>query len=224
MSYKIETEIVHGVEQSDPSTGALSMPIYQTSTFVFASADQGARRFKKEETGYIYSRLGNPNTDVLGKKIAVLEGFEAGLTMGSGMAAVSNVIFSTAKSGDHIIVDDTVYGGTHYLVEDEKVKIIDDGNLAFFVSMVEIDETRCPSDAFCIQPGRVLIKVVIEDARNSQFSTLLCLGDCSPSITHLRSFVFYNIEYTLVLKEVNPYPETRNLDDEKTVDLKLFRN
>ena len=78
MKYKIETEIVHGVKQTDPATGALSMPIYQTSTFVFENADQGAWRFKKEESGYIYSRLGNPNTDVLGEKIAVLEGFEAG--------------------------------------------------------------------------------------------------------------------------------------------------
>ena len=72
MKYKIETDIVHGVHQSDPRTGALSMPIYQTSTFVFENADQGARRFKKEEEGYMYSRLGNPNTDVLAKKIAIL--------------------------------------------------------------------------------------------------------------------------------------------------------
>lgn len=106
----------------------------------------------------------------------------------------------------------------------EKVKIIDDQNHVLFVSLVEIDETRCPTDAFCIQPGRVLIKVVVEDTRNSQFSTLLCLGDCSPSITNLKSFVFYNIEYTLDLKEVNPYPEAGNSDIEKTAVLKLFRN
>ena len=114
-----ETNIVHGIHQSDPHTGAHSMPIYQTSTFVFADADQGARRFKKEEKGYIYSRLGNPNTDALAEKVALLEGAEAGLTMASGMAAVTNVILAVARKGDHIIVDDTVYGGTHYLIEDE---------------------------------------------------------------------------------------------------------
>ena len=119
MKYKMDTEIVHGVHQSDKETGALSMPIYQTSTFIFENADQGARRFKKEEKGYIYSRLGNPNTDALGKKIALLEGYEAGLTTGSGMGAVSNVILACAKAGDHIVVDDTLYGGTHYLIEDE---------------------------------------------------------------------------------------------------------
>jgi methionine-gamma-lyase len=119
MKYKMDTEIVHGIHQSDKATGAHSMPIYQTSTFIFENADQGARRFKKEEKGYIYSRLGNPNTDVLGQKIAVLEGYEAGLTTGSGMAAVSNVILTLAKAGDHIVIDDTLYGGTHYLIEDE---------------------------------------------------------------------------------------------------------
>ncbi|MBN2366234.1 MAG: aminotransferase class I/II-fold pyridoxal phosphate-dependent enzyme [Calditrichaeota bacterium] len=119
MKYRMETEVVHGVEQSDPHTGALSMPIYQTSTFVFKNSEQGARRFKGEESGYIYSRLGNPNTDVLGKKIALLEGYEAGMTTGSGMAAVANVVLAAAGAGDHIIVDDTVYGGTHYLIEEE---------------------------------------------------------------------------------------------------------
>ncbi len=119
MKYRIETEVVHGVEQSDPHTGSLSMPIYQTSTFVFEDAEQGARRFKGEESGYIYSRLGNPNTTALARKVAILEGFEAGLTTGSGMAAVSNVVLATARAGDHIVVDETVYGGTHYLIEDE---------------------------------------------------------------------------------------------------------
>ncbi len=119
MKYHIETEMVHGAHQSDPHTGALSMPIYQTSTFIFENSEQGARRFKGEEDGYIYSRLGNPNTTVLGEKIARLEGYESGMCTGSGMAAVANVIFATAKAGDHIVVDDTVYGGTHYLIEDE---------------------------------------------------------------------------------------------------------
>ena len=119
MKYHPETDIVHGIHLADPHTGAHSMPIYQTSTFVFDNADQGARRFKKEEKGYIYSRLGNPNTDALAEKIALLEGCEAGLTTASGMAAVSNVVLTAARTGDHIVVDETVYGGTHYLVEDD---------------------------------------------------------------------------------------------------------
>lgn len=105
----------------------------------------------------------------------------------------------------------------------EKVKIVD-RNHALFLSLVEIEENRCPSDAFCVQAGQVLIKVVIEDTRNSQFSALLCLGNCSPSISNMKSFIFYNIEYTIELKEVNPFPTTTNRENVQTVVIKLFRN
>jgi methionine-gamma-lyase len=152
MKYHLETDIVHGVHQSDPHTGALSMPIYQTSTFVFKDAEQGARRFKGEESGYIYSRLGNPNNEILGKKIAVLENFEAGMATASGMAAVANVIFATAQGGDHIIVDDTVYGGTHYLVEDEIRRI------GIQVSRVNAADSQNVADAIQKNTKLVLIE------------------------------------------------------------------
>lgn len=152
MKHRMETEIVHGVHQSDPRTGALSMPIYQTSTFIFENSEQGARRFKGEEEGYIYTRLGNPNSDVLAKKIAVLEGYEAGLTTGSGMAAVANVILATARAGDHIIVDDTVYGGTHYLVEDDIRRI------GIEVTRVDASQTNRVADAMQANTKLVLIE------------------------------------------------------------------
>lgn len=66
-NYGMNTRIVHAGQQPDPSTGALSMPIFQTSTFVFDSAEQGAARFALEEPGYIYTRLGNPTVDALEK-------------------------------------------------------------------------------------------------------------------------------------------------------------
>jgi methionine-gamma-lyase len=119
----IETDIVHGIHTSDKESGAHSMPIYQTSTFCFQSAEHGGRLFKGEEQGYRYTRLGNPNTDAVGQKIALLEGFEAGLTTASGMAAIANVILATSQAGDHIIFDDTVYGGTHYLIDEEIKRI-----------------------------------------------------------------------------------------------------
>lgn len=151
MAYRFETEVVHGVHQSDPQTGALSMPIYQTSTFIFKDSEQGARRFKGQEAGYIYTRLGNPNTDALGKKIAVLEGFEAGLTTGSGMAAVANVIFACAQAGDHIIVDDTVYGGTHYLLEDEIKRI--------GIEVSRVDASRVQTVARAMKKNTTLILI-----------------------------------------------------------------
>lgn len=152
MKHRMETEVVHGVHQSDRETGALSMPIYQTSTFIFENAAQGARRFKGEEEGYIYSRLGNPNTDALAQKIANLEGFEAGLCTASGMAAVANVILAIAKKGDHIIIDDTVYGGTHYLVEDD-IK-----NLGIEVTRVDAAQPSQVADAMRENTVLVLIE------------------------------------------------------------------
>ena len=83
--------------------GALAVPIYQTSTFIFDSAEQGGRRFALEEDGYIYTRLGNPTTSQLEAKIADLEGGEAALATASGMGAITSAIWSHIKAGDHIV-------------------------------------------------------------------------------------------------------------------------
>ena len=96
--------------------GTLAMPIYQTSTFIFDSAEQGGRRFALEEAGYIYTRLGNPTTTVLENKIAVLEEGEAGVAMSSGMGAISSILWTVLKAGDHIVTDKTLYGCTFALM------------------------------------------------------------------------------------------------------------
>jgi methionine-gamma-lyase len=111
----IETNIVHGGQHPDKLHGALSPPIYQTSTFAFRDADHGARLFKEEEKGYIYTRLSNPTIDLLAKKIALLESAESGLFFASGLAAEFNLAITLAKPGSHIISDNTVYGGTFSL-------------------------------------------------------------------------------------------------------------
>ena len=107
---------------------------------------------------------------------------------------------------------------------EEQVKMVDDRSHMLYVSVVEVEDNRCPSDAFCIDAGHVKIKVVIEDTKNSQFTTLLCLGNCSPAISDIRSFVFYSVEYTLQVEDVIPYPTTENLDDPRRVIVKLYRN
>ncbi|MEO0206463.1 MAG: PLP-dependent aspartate aminotransferase family protein [candidate division WOR-3 bacterium] len=113
----IETNIVHGGVHHDEKTGAHVPPIYMTSTFVFKDVDHGARLFKGEEEGYIYTRLGNPTIDLLAEKMALLESAEAGLVFASGMAAVFAVILASCHSGDHIIVDKIIYGGTYTLCQ-----------------------------------------------------------------------------------------------------------
>ena len=96
--------------------GTLAMPIYQTSTFIFDSAEQGGRRFALEEDGYIYTRLGNPTTTVLEDKIAALEEGEAAVATSSGMGAISSTLWTVLKAGDHIVTDKTLYGCTFALM------------------------------------------------------------------------------------------------------------
>lgn len=112
------TLCVHGSGGVDPQTGALSTPIYQSSTFAFRSAQEGAALFSGEKEGYVYTRLGNPTQAALERELAFLEGGEAALAFASGMAAISAVIMYYCKCGDNLVSGDTVYGGTHNLYKE----------------------------------------------------------------------------------------------------------
>lgn len=116
------TKLVHAGQHPDPLTGALSTPIYQTSTFVFENVEQGAARFALEEAGYIYTRLGNPTQAQLEEKMAVLEGGEAALAVASGMTAIAAPIWTMCKAGDHIVASDTLYGCTFALLSHQMPK------------------------------------------------------------------------------------------------------
>lgn len=108
---KFSTRAVHaGYKKNE--YGALATPIYQTSTFIFDSAEQGGRRFALEEDGFIYSRLGNPTCSQVEDKLANLENAEAAVAMASGMGAITSVVWAKVKAGDHIIAAKTLYGCT----------------------------------------------------------------------------------------------------------------
>ncbi|HYF94702.1 MAG TPA: methionine gamma-lyase [Symbiobacteriaceae bacterium] len=107
------TRCVHAGQRPDPQTGSLTTPLYQTSTFVLESAEQGAARFAGLEPGYIYTRLGNPTTAALEAKMADLEGGEAALAFGSGMAAVSATVMALVRQGDHVLYGAPIYGCTY---------------------------------------------------------------------------------------------------------------
>ena len=96
-----------------PGINPLATPIFQTSTFEFDSTEQGAKRFSGEEQGYIYTRLGNPNSNQIGEKLAALEGAELGMAMSSGMGAITTVLWTTLRAGDHLLADDALYGCTY---------------------------------------------------------------------------------------------------------------
>ena len=117
------TLCVHGSGGVDPTTGAVSVPIYQSSTFAFHSAKEGAQIFAGEKEGYFYTRLGNPTQTALEKEMAFLEGGEAALATASGMAATSTVIFTLMGCGDNLVASDTLYGGTHQLFKQSLAKV-----------------------------------------------------------------------------------------------------
>lgn len=103
--------IHHGYNPMDHE-GALTPPLHLTSTFVFESAEAGGEMFAGERPGHIYSRISNPTLDLLERRIAVLEGAEAGLALSSGMGAISATMWTLLAPGDEVIVDKTLYGCT----------------------------------------------------------------------------------------------------------------
>lgn len=114
--YRFETLQVHaGQEKPDPATDARAVPIYATTSYVFADSEQAARRFGLTESGNIYTRIMNPTSDVFEKRIAALEGGAATLATASGAAAITYAVQNIASSGDHIVSDKRIYGGTYNL-------------------------------------------------------------------------------------------------------------
>ena len=109
------TQAIHAGHHKN-AFGALATPIYQTSTFVFDSVEQGQRRFLGEEEGYIYSRTMNPTVTVAEEKVAMLEKGEKAMATSSGMGAISSTLWTLVKAGDHIVADKTLYGCTFALL------------------------------------------------------------------------------------------------------------
>lgn len=110
---RFDTLSVHAGQEPDPTTGSRAVPIYQTTSYNFRNAEHAANLFGLKEAGNIYTRIMNPTSDVLEKRIAALEGGVAALAFSSGHAAISSVIFNIAQAGDEIISSSTLYGGTY---------------------------------------------------------------------------------------------------------------
>ena len=115
--YKFETLQLHvGQEQADSATDSRAVPIYQTTSYVFHNSEHAAARFGLTDAGNIYGRLTNSTQDVLEKRVAALEGGVAALAVASGAAAISYTIEALARSGDHIVAQKTIYGGSYNLL------------------------------------------------------------------------------------------------------------
>ncbi len=112
---KVESLLLHGGQEADPTTGSRAVPIYQTTSYQFRDTDHAANLFALKEFGNIYTRLMNPTSDVFEKRIAAMEGGVGALAVASGQSAVTLSILNIAKAGDEIVSADNLYGGTYNL-------------------------------------------------------------------------------------------------------------
>lgn len=110
-----ETICLHAGQEADPTTGSRAVPIYQTTSYVFKDADHAANLFALKEFGNIYTRLMNPTSDVLEKRIAALDGGVAALAVASGQSAITLALLNIAQAGDEIVAANNLYGGTYTL-------------------------------------------------------------------------------------------------------------
>lgn len=115
---KFETEVVHSLHKKSDGIKSKATPIYQTSAFTFDDLDE-LEGFYQGEGNYLYSRVGNPNTDELGQSIAALEQAPDGVAASSGLAAILAGVLAVVKNGDHIVAADDLYGGSFHLLKSE---------------------------------------------------------------------------------------------------------
>ncbi len=119
-------------------------------------------------------------------------------------------------------IDWIMINNSFTMAENERLKVVDnDGNL-LHLTVSAVTDNRCPEDEICIRKGEALVKVLIEDTRNSQHEAVLCIGDCYPAQSDLRSFTLYNKEYFLQLLDVQSYPDARHRSAKQQVLMKLF--
>ncbi|MBL9151636.1 MAG: aminotransferase class I/II-fold pyridoxal phosphate-dependent enzyme [Verrucomicrobiales bacterium] len=146
---KHETLCLHGGQRPDPTTNSRAVPVYRTASYVFNSAEHAANLFALRELGNIYTRLMNPTTDVLEKRVALLEGAHemAGLALASGTSAVFYSIINLAQAGDNIVSARNLYGGTYTQFNDIlptlgiTVKFVDSQDPQQFADAID-DRTR----------------------------------------------------------------------------------
>jgi len=143
-STKPETLVLHAGWRADPTTGSVAPPIFQTTSYQFRDTEHAANLFALKELGNIYTRLGNPTTDILEQRLAALEGGAAALVVSSGQAASAFSIQNIAKSGDNIVSSTDLYGGTWNLFANT---LKDQGIEVRFVDPSDPENFRRATDA-----------------------------------------------------------------------------
>ena len=200
---KLETAAIHAGYETDPTTKAVAVPIYQTVAYEFDDAQHGADLFNLAVPGNIYSRIMNPTCDVLEKRVAALDGGIAGLAVSSGSAAVTYSIQTIAESGSNIVSVPQLYGGTYTLfvhmlpkqgievrfAEDDSAesmeKLIDEKTAAVFCESIGNPAGNIVDlDAICSMADRHGVPVIVD---NTVAPTLI------RPIDHGASIVVYSL-------------------------------
>jgi cystathionine beta-lyase/cystathionine gamma-synthase len=179
MGKKFETEILHGRKKSNSKITSKVTPIYQTSAFSFKDLDE-LEGFYHGNGQYLYSRVGNPNTDELGEAVARLEGAPAGITSSSGLSAILAGVLAVVKNGDHIIAADDLYGGSFHMLKEElnqfgiETSFVSFDNLAQVEKAIKDNTKLLYTESITNPLLRVEdIKGVVELAHKHQLNTLV---------------------------------------------------
>jgi len=143
--FKPETLAIHAGQIPDAATGARALPIYQTSSFVFDSADHAAALFNLQTFGNVYSRLSNPTVAVLEERVAALEGGRAAVASASGMAAEAMALMTILQAGDHVVAAGALYGGSVTLLSVSLAK--------FGIETTFVDANKPEAFAAAIKPN-----------------------------------------------------------------------
>ncbi|MCU0929985.1 MAG: O-acetylhomoserine aminocarboxypropyltransferase/cysteine synthase [Burkholderiaceae bacterium] len=143
--FQPETLAIHAGQIPDAATGARALPIYQTTSFVFDSADHAAALFNLQTFGNVYSRLSNPTVAALEERVAALEGGRAGVAAASGMAAEALALMTILQTGDHVVAAGALYGGTVTMLAVNLAK--------FGVETTFVDATKPESFAAAMRPN-----------------------------------------------------------------------
>lgn len=138
MGKRFETEILHGKKNKRKIASKVS-PIYQTSAFTFKDLDE-LEGFYHGNGQYLYSRVGNPNTDELGEAVARLEGAPEGVAASSGLSAILAGVLAVAKNGDHIIATDDLYGGSFHMLKEELSQFGIETTFVSFQNLAEVEK------------------------------------------------------------------------------------
>ncbi|KFN02305.1 methionine gamma-lyase [Bacillus clarus] len=183
----METTLIHHGYEAELHKGSLTPPLFQTSTFTFETAEQGEASFAGKDPSYIYSRLGNPTVKLFEERMAALEGGEAALAFGSGMAAISATLIACLRAGNHIICSNGLYGCTYGFLEVLEEKFMITHSLCEMETEEDIQSKIRPNTKLIfvetpINPTMKLIDLekVIKVAKQNELLVIVDNTFCSP--------------------------------------------